>query len=279
MSRFKDQAVCIRHIDWSETSQVVALFTREHGKVRGLAKGSKRTSPSAVAKFSGGIELLTRGEVIATTKPTSDLAAITEWDLQEPFHHLRTDLSAWKLGMYAADLVGALTADHDPHPVTFEAMVGFLEAVGSRLRLSASGAVGSDRAQVAVQAALLRFQWDVLSDCGFKPELRVDVRSGEVLEEKEITKGAGQLSFDARAGGVTREAVESVAAGRVNSAGPWRVRKETVALLRSLEESRAMPGEADAESLTRANRLLCVYVRAIVDRELPTMGFVMNGER
>ena len=56
MSRFKDQAVCIRMIDWSETSQIVALLTREHGVLRGLAKGSKRMSPSAISRFSGGIE-------------------------------------------------------------------------------------------------------------------------------------------------------------------------------------------------------------------------------
>ncbi|MEX2216510.1 MAG: DNA repair protein RecO [Phycisphaeraceae bacterium] len=280
MSRFKDQAVCIRHIDWSETSQVVALFTREQGKVRGLAKGSRRTSPGAIARFSGGIDLLTRGEVIATIKPTTELAAITEWDLQDPFHHLRTDLTAWRLGMYAADLAGALTADHDAHPVTFDAMVRFLEAIGEEsAKPRAAGGPGA-------QAVLLRFQWDVLSDCGFKPELKVDVRSGEALDERDgagaaASAASGALVFDARAGGLTREAVESVAAGRVSSGGPWRVRKETVALLRSLDEGKgAAAVEAmDAERLTRANRLLCVYVRAIVDRELPTMGFVLNGER
>ena len=102
MARFKEDAICIRYLDWSETSQIVVLLTREHGKLRGLAKGSKRTSPGALARYSGGIELLTLGQVVGLTKPTSELATITEWDLQDPYPHLRRDLSAQHLGLYAA---------------------------------------------------------------------------------------------------------------------------------------------------------------------------------
>ncbi|MBM4027044.1 MAG: DNA repair protein RecO, partial [Planctomycetes bacterium] len=38
----KDQAICLRTVDYSETSQVVTLFARQAGKVRAIAKGSKR---------------------------------------------------------------------------------------------------------------------------------------------------------------------------------------------------------------------------------------------
>ena len=43
--RLTDNAICIRDLDWSESSQVVVLLTEAHGKVRGLAKGSRRNSP------------------------------------------------------------------------------------------------------------------------------------------------------------------------------------------------------------------------------------------
>lgn len=260
MPRFKDQAVCIRDIDWSETSQVVALFTREHGKVRGLAKGSKRTSPGAIARFCGGIDLLTRGEVVATTKPSTDLATITEWDLQDPMRHLHTDLRAHRLSMYAADFVAALTMDHDPHPKVFEGLVWFLETLAT------------ENARPQAAAALLRFQWEVLADCGFKPELDRDVVTGQLL-----TEAGSMLLFDPRAGGVTAEVAEGVSGLGVNDAGPWRVRSETVDLLRRLpHKPLAALALADGERLRRANRLLCVYARAILDRELPTMKFVLE---
>ena len=267
MPRFKDQAVCIRDIDWSETSQVVALFTREHGKVRGLAKGSKRTSPGAIARFCGGIDLLTRGELVATTKPSTDLATITEWDLQDPFRHLHTDLRAHRLSMYAADFVAALTMDHDPHPKVFDGLVWFLQTLGD--------ASAKPQAANVLAAALLRFQWEVLADCGFKPELDRDVVTGQSLE----AAASSMLMFDPRAGGVTVESAEGVSGLGVNDAGPWRVRSETIDLLRRLpHEPLATLATADGERVRRANRLLCVYARAILDRELPTMKFVLEGK-
>ena len=60
-----DQGVCIRHWDFSETSQTVSLFGRGLGLVRGLAKGARRERGS----FSGGIGLLARGEIVAVVKP------------------------------------------------------------------------------------------------------------------------------------------------------------------------------------------------------------------
>ena len=35
----KATGIVVRAIDFSETSQIVTLFTREHGKISGIAKG------------------------------------------------------------------------------------------------------------------------------------------------------------------------------------------------------------------------------------------------
>ncbi len=245
MPRFKDQGICIRHIDWSETSQVVVLLTAEHGKLRGLAKGSKRQSPSSVQRFSGGIELLTQGQVVAVTKRTAELATITEWDLQNDYHFLRGNFRGQRLAMYAADVCNAMLADEDAHPGAFTAMSLFLDALKDK----------AGRAE-----ALLRFQWELLSDCGYRPELETDVRKGGALGKERA------YTFDPVAGGLTVE----------NGIDDWRVRSSTVKLLRALMNGETVDGAA-ADSLKRANKLLCVYVRAILDKELPTMGVVLNG--
>ncbi len=259
MPRFKDQAICIRLIDWSETSQVVALLTRDHGKVRGLAKGAKRMSPSSIQRFSGGMEMLTAGQVVATTRPTAELATITEWDLQVPNHHFRTDLNAQMLGLYAADIAGCMLETLDPHPQCFDALHAFLIEIAT---------------PDARQRALLDYQWTILNDCGYRPQLDADVHTGEAL-------GTGPHSFDGIAGGLTDRPVSNGAhAGSVAGPGPWRVSKPTVALLRALAagETDAL-GEASEDALRRANRLLCVYLRTILDRELPTMRAVLgNGK-
>ena len=49
----KDTAICIRALDYSESSQIVTFFTRATGKVDAIAKGSKRTG----SRFDGPIEI------------------------------------------------------------------------------------------------------------------------------------------------------------------------------------------------------------------------------
>lgn len=273
MPRFKDQAICIRDLDWSETSQLVVMLTRGHGKVRGLAKGSRRQSPSAIARFSGGINLLNRGEVVATTRRNTQLAAVTEWDLQDDHFHLRRDLAALRLASYGADLCNAMLADEDAHPGTFEALRAFLQALvrgGSEVpppggAADASGAHGE---------ALLRFQWAVLSDCGFQPELSRDVEADGPLD---ALGKAGAYTFDPKLGGfTTRDGVGD---------SPWRVRASTLGLLRLLASGEmagdlpgagALPGPLPGAGVLRANRLLCSYARALLDQELATMRVVLG---
>ncbi|MEL7087433.1 MAG: DNA repair protein RecO, partial [Planctomycetota bacterium] len=237
MPRFKDQAICIRDLDWSETSQVVVLLTEQHGKLRGLAKGSRRQSPSSVQRFSGGIELLTAGQAIATTRPSSELAAITEWDLQNDHFPLRRDLRRQRTAMYAADVCNALLADADPHPGVF----GLLRDLLERL----CGGEQDAPAGHAVDAALLRFQWGLLEDLGYKPELERDVRDGGDL------KSVKTYTFDPVAGGLTSE----------RGIADWRVRGETVGALRVAAATPRDVDQIPGETLRRANKLLCVYVR------------------
>lgn len=264
MPRFKDQAICIRDLDFSESSQVVVLLTQTRGKVRGIAKGSKRQSPSAVGRFSGGIELLTAGQVIATTRPSSELAAITEWDLQRDYFALRRNFRSQRVAMYAADLCNALLADEDPHPVVFGLLRGLLESLcGVPRSGDDSGGMRAEARTPTLDAdtpgALLRFQWGVLVDCGYKPELEQDVREGGVLAAVKA------YTFDPVAGGLTSK----------HGIADWRVRAATVEVLRSIARGDEV-AELDPAGVARANKLLCVYARAILDKQLPTMEVVLG---
>ena len=246
MPRLTDNAICIRDLDWSESSQVVVLLTQTHGKIRGLAKGSRRNSPSATARFSGGINLLSQGQVVVTTKKDTQLASVTEWDLQEDHYHLRTSLLAQWSAMFAADLANALLADEDPHPGAFNAMQSLLTALAD---------------EDAIGAALLRFQWALLVDVGYQPELENDVETGTSLP------GAKAYSFDPKLGGLTtRNGMHDE---------HWRVRAETVELLRAVANGET-PESFDRDVIERANRLLCTYFRSLIDKQLPTMNFVLN---
>lgn len=233
-------------MDWSESSQVVVLLTERYGKIRGLAKGSRRNSPSAIARFSGGINLLNLGQVIVTTKPATQLASVTEWDLRDDHYHLRTSLRAQWAAMYAADLVHEVLADEDPHPGTYQAMRRFIAEL---------------REEETINEALLRFQWALLADVGYRPELERDVETAKALPD------AKAYSFDPKLGGLTmRNGIQDE---------DWRVRAETVGLLRAVAKEETINSYENA-SLMRANRMLCTYFRALIDKQLPTMNLILN---
>ena len=70
------------------------LFTKTNGIVRGLAKGAKRDK----GKFSGGFDVLSRGDIGFILKRESELATLTEWDVRETFPKLRDNLQANRSG-------------------------------------------------------------------------------------------------------------------------------------------------------------------------------------
>lgn len=245
MPRFSDDAIVIRVQEWSETSQIVTLLTAGHGKVRGLAKGSKRLSPSSLQRFSGGFELLTAGHVTAVTRPTTELATLIEWDLRQPWRHLRSSWAALQWACFAADLVNALIADEDEHAGVYVAMGDFIAALAD--------------AHTPVPAALLRFQWRLLTECGYRPELHRDVLTGDDLPPRPT------YGFDPLKGGLTTD----------THPPRWKIRSATVAALRALADDHSPP---HPDALPGANRLLCSYARAILDKELPTMKLILTAK-
>ncbi|MGH7243734.1 MAG: DNA repair protein RecO [Phycisphaerales bacterium] len=232
-----DDAFCIRVWDWSETSQTVSLFCRMHGVVRGLAKGAKRDE----ARFSGGFELLTRGQVGMILKSSDAMATLTSWDLNQTFPGARVNLPSFYSSMAMLDLVHHMVRDHDPHAALFDS-----------LSVAASSLGSADR----TIPALVGFLWSVLTEAGYRPELDLDVRTSKPLD------AGAPLAFDAKLGGFTRWEKNVAEEG-------WRARPQTLELLRSLSESKPALGASD--DVLRAGKLLYAYVRETAGAPIPSV--------
>ena len=91
MPAIKDEAITLRRLDYSETSQVLVFLTREHGCRRLIAKGIKRGTRQ---RFATGIDLLERGQIMFISKSQSDasLGTLTEWRQLDAYMGLRGDL-------------------------------------------------------------------------------------------------------------------------------------------------------------------------------------------
>lgn len=238
----QDEAVVIRRWDWSETSQTVSLLTREHGILRGIAKGAKREKGS----FSGGLDLLTRGQIVAIVKPGRDLATLAQWSLEETFRHLRQSLAANRAGLYFADLIHHVLSQHEANAPAYDTFVRGLRDL-------------ADRSMIGL--TMLRFQWSMLVHAGYQPILDRDAETGQQIPEDVPT-----VAFSAEAGGVV---TDNGATGR------WRVRRETIALLVAIAADEAPVDMPDA-TIDRANRLCAAYWREVLGREIASMRFAFS---
>lgn len=121
----KALALVVRGSDWSETSKIVTLFTREFGKIRGLAKGGRRLKSS----FDVGFDLLTVCKIVFLKKASGGLDLLTEAHMAETFPALRTNLPSLYAGYYVAELLADGTQDYDPHEILFDSAIATLRAL------------------------------------------------------------------------------------------------------------------------------------------------------
>ena len=126
MSTEKAQGLVVRATDFSETSRIVTLWTRELGKVRALAKGGRRLRSS----FESALDLLTVCDIVLLRKNTASLDLLTEARVRERFGPLRRDLAALYGAYYVAELLGAWSQEYDPHPPLFDAALQTLRDLG-----------------------------------------------------------------------------------------------------------------------------------------------------
>ncbi len=148
----KDIAIVLRAVEFSETSLVLTLFTREHGKLGALAKGARRPK----GPFESALDLLALCRIVFLHKSSESLDLLTEAKLQRRFRPAGRDLSSLYAGYYVAELLGELTDECDPHPELFDLADETLEALA---------------AGESVAKRVLRFELVMLRQLGLLPSL------------------------------------------------------------------------------------------------------------
>lgn len=131
----KATALVLRVVDFSETSCVVTLFSREFGKMRALAKGGRRPK----GPFEAALDLLALCRVVFLHKSSDALDLLTEAKLIRRFRPVGDDLPSLYAAYYVVELLSELTDDYDPHPLLFDLSDRTLDALmgsGSARRLT-----------------------------------------------------------------------------------------------------------------------------------------------
>jgi DNA repair protein RecO (recombination protein O) len=241
----KALGLVIRVTDWSETSRIATLWTRELGKVRVLAKGGRRLKSA----FESALDLLTLCSIVLLRKSSGSLDLLTEAQIVGRYPQLRRDLPALYAGYYLAELLGDLTEDYDPHPELFDEARQTLETLGT------SG--------VATGPRLAHFEMTLLRELGYLPSLDTCVGCANLLTPESV-------AFSPALGGVLCGTCRARQRDRRPlSAAAWH-------LLRELAE----PGDAwrraqDTRVRGEVRQLLNDYVTYLLGRRprlLPYLG-------
>ncbi len=231
----KALGLIVRTTDYSDTSRIVSIWTREFGKVRALAKGGRRLR----SNFESGLDLLSVCSIVFLRKSSGGLDLLTEARVVERFPQLRQDLPALYAAYYVAELLGDWTEDYDPHPNLFAEALETLRALGAK--------------DVPTGPRLLRFETVLLKELGYAPV----VETCAVCRDVGLAAGrspADGLVFSPAAGGLVCAACRT---GRATDIPVSAGAVQGLRLLNDEQHWRDLSPEVAAELRRLMNQYIC----------------------
>jgi DNA repair protein RecO (recombination protein O) len=112
-------------MDFRESDRIVTLFTLEHGKIKGIARGAKKS----VRRFGGALEPFARLRIEIALR--EGLSSIRQADIVSVFQGIRNDLEKIGLAGYACELTDLMLPEGMANPRMFRLLASYLEHLAS----------------------------------------------------------------------------------------------------------------------------------------------------
>lgn len=123
---YKVEAIVLKRTNLGEADRLVTVFSRDHGRLRLLAKGIRRLS----SRKKGHLELFNQVKLQVASGKNLDL--ITEAETINNFPRLRRNLNRVRIAYLFLELVDKLTAENQEHPEVYQLLVDNLSRLDSR---------------------------------------------------------------------------------------------------------------------------------------------------
>jgi len=243
MQSLSCESVVIGSMDYGESDKIVTLFTLEHGKLRGIARGAKKS----VRRFGGSLELFARLKLQITL--TEGLARIQGADIVTVFPGIRADLGKIACAGYACDLTDALLPEGLSNPRLFRLLGAYLD------HLDHSPADSSDRRF---------FEINLLNVLGYRPLLEECAQCAVPLS------GGAWFSFATAASGLL--------CGRCGRGGKPVGAVTVNLLIRTLRTGKFGVTPFAPAELEEAGALLDSAIAAHLQRPLKSLAFLREIE-
>jgi len=161
MALVKSTAIVLRTHMLGETSKVVVCYTRDHGKVRLVAKGARKGG----GRFGAALEPFTVSGVVFYLRPGRGLSLVSQAEIVRDFPAIRRDVIRQSYAGAVVEFLDLLLADQSPDPALFDLAEHTLEAMAE---------ISPER----LDPALWRFELRLAAALGYAPELATCVSCG-----------------------------------------------------------------------------------------------------
>jgi DNA repair protein RecO (recombination protein O) len=156
------EAIVLRTWPIREADQIVTLFTREFGKLKGVAKSAAKSR----RRFGGALEPMTHVRASFVEKPRQDLVRLDYFEIVRSPLSVAVDYTRLSALAFFAEVIDETQPDHDPNDAVFRLLLTVLEA-------AEEGSVWMPVTYFALWMTRLM---------GWLPELRRCMLCGEMLD-------------------------------------------------------------------------------------------------
>jgi DNA repair protein RecO (recombination protein O) len=159
MPLVETESLVLKSYNLAEADRIVVFFAREHGIVRGVAKGAKRLK----SRFGSSLEPFSIVNLEYFQKEDRELVSIQRVDLVQSCFDKASEPAFLETFSYIADLLISFVPPHDPNEVLYRMVKACLDAASDRL-------IDLAIIRLYFEVWLLRLggylpDWDVCTEC------------------------------------------------------------------------------------------------------------------
>ena len=123
MSVLNSEAVVLRTWPLHEADLIVSFFTRDYGRMKGVAKSALRSRK----RFGGALEPMTVARAWFAEKPRQELVRLDQLEILRSPLAAPVDLVRMTVLSFFAELLDEVLPEHDPQETVFRLLVSVLE--------------------------------------------------------------------------------------------------------------------------------------------------------
>ena len=124
VSLYRDQGIVLRTYKLGEADRIVVICTRDHGKVRAVAKGVRKTR----SRFGGRLEPTSHVQ-LQLHRGRSELDVVTQVESVDQFREVREDLARLGKAMAMLEAIDRVGIDREPDGALYRMLLGGLRAL------------------------------------------------------------------------------------------------------------------------------------------------------